>query len=242
MNMPVSARPIDIARELGISTSTLRHYEAWGIVPPVARANNGYRIYTEEHVTYFRCIREMEPGYYLNRIGEVMRHLMAGRVDDALWIIAEAKAELVKERKIALQAIEMLDRSQEEMGKQLTHALEKRTAIRTIGDVASLTGIPVTAIRYWEQIGLVQTERDKHSGYRLYNWDVVRTILLIRVLRTSGYSISTIADMLGRLNYDETDHAKQIAFDSLHKLERRNRNQLRGEHALYKLCSTLGLL
>src|SRR5262249_39745827 len=156
-----------------------------------------YRVYTEEHIAYFRCIREMEPGYYLKLIGDVMRHLMARRVDDALWIVAEAKAELVKERKIALQAIEMFDRTKPVMEKQLTSSSKRKSEVRTIGDVAVLTGIPVTAIRYWEQIGLVQTERDRSSGYRLYNMDVVRTILLIRMLRTSGYSISTIGEMLG---------------------------------------------
>ncbi len=56
-------RPIDIANKLGVSTSALRHYESWGIVPPVERAANGYRMYTEEHVAYFECIRSMAPGF-----------------------------------------------------------------------------------------------------------------------------------------------------------------------------------
>lgn len=45
-------RPIDIARKLNISTSTLRHYESWGMLPPVQRSASGYRIYTEEHAAY----------------------------------------------------------------------------------------------------------------------------------------------------------------------------------------------
>ena len=35
-------RPIDIARKLNISTSTLRIYEDMGIIPPVKRSDSGY--------------------------------------------------------------------------------------------------------------------------------------------------------------------------------------------------------
>lgn len=51
-------RPIDIARRLNISTNALRHYEDWGIIPPVERGTNGYRIYTAEHVAYFECMSD----------------------------------------------------------------------------------------------------------------------------------------------------------------------------------------
>ena len=37
-------RPIDIARKLNISTSTLRIYEDMGIIPPVKRSDSGYWI------------------------------------------------------------------------------------------------------------------------------------------------------------------------------------------------------
>jgi len=56
-------KPIDIAKKLNISTSALRHYESWGIIPTVPRSSNGYREYTEEHVAYFQCIRAMLPGF-----------------------------------------------------------------------------------------------------------------------------------------------------------------------------------
>ncbi|GAE05615.1 transcriptional regulator, MerR family [Paenibacillus sp. JCM 10914] len=39
-------KPIEIAKELHISTSALRHYESWGVVPAPERDKNGYRLYT----------------------------------------------------------------------------------------------------------------------------------------------------------------------------------------------------
>lgn len=58
-------RPIDIARKLNISTSTLRIYEDIGIIPPVKRTDSGYRIFTQIHLDYFMCIRKMVKGYSL---------------------------------------------------------------------------------------------------------------------------------------------------------------------------------
>jgi DNA-binding transcriptional MerR regulator len=52
-------RPIDIARKLNISTSTLRIYEDMGIIPPVKRTDSGYRIFTQIHLDYFICIKKM---------------------------------------------------------------------------------------------------------------------------------------------------------------------------------------
>lgn len=52
-------KPKDIAKELQISTSALRHYESWGVVPSPERSENGYRLYTQTHLAYFRCLRAM---------------------------------------------------------------------------------------------------------------------------------------------------------------------------------------
>ncbi len=34
---------IEIAKKMNISTSALGHYESWGLIPKVVRAENGYR-------------------------------------------------------------------------------------------------------------------------------------------------------------------------------------------------------
>ena len=59
-------RPIDIARQLNISTTTLRGYEERGLVPPAARSAAGYRFYTEKHLAYFICVREMLAAFGLS--------------------------------------------------------------------------------------------------------------------------------------------------------------------------------
>ena len=51
----MSLRPVDIARQLKISTTTLRKYEDMGLVPKTSRTLSGYRIYTQKHLAYFTC-------------------------------------------------------------------------------------------------------------------------------------------------------------------------------------------
>ncbi len=102
-------RPIDIARRLNISTSTLRNYESLGLVPPVPRAANGYRVYTEEHVAYFECIRAMIPGFGIPITREVVRKLQKQEVDEALWLVNEQQALLHREKVLTEKTIRLLE-------------------------------------------------------------------------------------------------------------------------------------
>lgn len=68
-----------IATKSNISTSALKHYEAWGLIPTVERASNGYRIYTQEHESYFQCIRALKSGFGMDLVKEVMPRIVKGR-------------------------------------------------------------------------------------------------------------------------------------------------------------------
>jgi DNA-binding transcriptional MerR regulator len=105
----VKIRPIDIAKKLNISTSTLRHYESWGIVPLPERKPNGYRIYTEVHEAYFQCIRAMFPGFGVPVTSKIMKSLQNNDVNAALWIANEAQASLHRDKTIAVKTIQILE-------------------------------------------------------------------------------------------------------------------------------------
>ena len=40
----------DLARQVGVATSAVRYYEEVGLLPPAARNENGYRVYTRADV------------------------------------------------------------------------------------------------------------------------------------------------------------------------------------------------
>lgn len=46
----------ELAKSLGVSTKTLRHYEEIGLVPPPARADNAYRVYAPEAIARARLV------------------------------------------------------------------------------------------------------------------------------------------------------------------------------------------
>jgi len=99
----------EIAKKLNISTSALRHYEAWGLIPTVARAKNGYRIYTREHEAYFFCIRSMIPGFGVSFVKELMPLVKTNHLEAAMWKINKEQVNLYEEKQIIEQTIEILE-------------------------------------------------------------------------------------------------------------------------------------
>ncbi|MCR8842256.1 MerR family transcriptional regulator [Paenibacillus sp. SC116] len=230
-------RPIDIARKLNISTSALRHYEDWGIVPPIERGANGYRIYTEVHVAYFECIRALSAGFGMQLTADVMRKLQAEQMDAALWMVNESQASLYQDKLMAEKTIQLLDEL--EMDEWNTKG---RTKWMTIGEISEETSIPTSVLRHWEQEGLITVERDPQNGYRRYNRSHIKRVLLIRSLRTAIYSLDTIKEALQGLDHNNIEQARKIAYDSLQHLHKMNKDQLRGTHYLYRLCKKLKLI
>ncbi|MFD2831128.1 MerR family DNA-binding transcriptional regulator [Corticicoccus populi] len=92
-------RGIEIAKKLNISTSALKHYESWGLVPKVEREKNGYRIYTSEHEAYFQCIRALNAGFGMDLVKKVIPLIINGKIHDALWLINKAQVDLYTEKK-----------------------------------------------------------------------------------------------------------------------------------------------
>ncbi|MEV1206601.1 MerR family DNA-binding transcriptional regulator, partial [Microbispora rosea] len=48
-------RPVDLAREHGLSTQAIRNYEDAGILPAAGRTAHGYRTYTPLHAHALRA-------------------------------------------------------------------------------------------------------------------------------------------------------------------------------------------
>lgn len=230
-------RPIEIARKLGISTSALRHYESWGIVPPAARTASGYRIYTEEHAAYFECIRAMFPGFGVDVTKKVMKKLQEKELDEALWIINEVQARLHHDKTLAERTIRILETEQLEDAD--THGRKDKM---TIGEVAAETGVEATAIRHWEKEGVITLPRDEGNGYRTFNRALVRQILIIRILRSANYPLEVIKVVLQELQHHQVHNARRLFKETLVYLNYLNHHQIRGVHYVYRLCAVLKLM
>ncbi len=231
----MATRPIDIARKLHISTTTLRNYEALGLIPPVSRSTSGYRVFTDEHIAYFICIREMLAGFRLARISKILKEVMARKIDSALWMVNKAQADLQQERIIS-----------EKIVQNLLHKNSSLIAtdheFRTINDVSRETGIPATTIRYWDRVGLITIERHAENNYRMFTAKHVRQILTIYALKLSGYpdgllySVERAKQELKEFDYSDRNRIIAMTDAMQQQLDQANRLQVKGIAALYHLC------
>lgn len=67
-----------------------------------------------------------------------------------------------------------------------------------IGEVASVSGLPVKTIRYYEEIGLLMptVERSQSSGYRLFTPQVLNRLAFIKRSQSLGLSLSEVQQIL----------------------------------------------
>lgn len=226
-------RPIDIARHLKISTTTLRGYEERGLVPPAHRSSAGYRIYTKEHLAFFTCIREMLPAFDLTFIGKVMAKVQGGQVDAALWMANKAQADLWSEKQTYKKTVEIL----------LHDHLDSITLNNmSIGEVSKETGIPVTTIRYWEKAGLLYPERNPANTYRIYTKEHIRQILTLNAIKLSirthrlKHFFRTMQETYEAFDYSNREDIARFLDQIANQLNQMNRHQIKGYSALYQLC------
>ncbi|KHF41253.1 MerR family DNA-binding transcriptional regulator [Halalkalibacter okhensis] len=223
-------RPIDIARKLQISTSTLRSYEARGIVPSPQRSSSGYRLYTDEHLAYFECILAMSPGFGMDITSAVLKKIQLGELDSALWIINKAQVGNYEDKATIQQTIVFLD-----------HLPSKR--MMTIGEVATETNVPPSTIRYWEKEGYLTSIREGENNYRLYDMFQLLKVLLMKSMQNEVYSEESvrIKNTMKKLDLHDIQRMKQLISIIQEKVNKRNHMQLQGLAFLDQLCKKLKL-
>ncbi len=73
-----------------------------------------------------------------------------------------------------------------------------RTDRLSIGDVATRAGLAVSAIRFYEEKGLITAERSP-SGHRQFRRSAIRRLSFIRICQKLGYSLSDIQAQFDKL-------------------------------------------
>ncbi len=68
-----------------------------------------------------------------------------------------------------------------------------------IGEISDLYGIGTDSLRYYEEIGILKPKRDD-NGYRMYNISDIRTLNILRDLRSIGFSMKEIKAHLAHFN------------------------------------------
>lgn len=72
-----------------------------------------------------------------------------------------------------------------------------------IGEISSLYNIGTDSLRYYEEIGILKPQRDV-NGYRMYSINDIRTLNILRELRSIGFSMSEIKNHIQDFNLEKT--------------------------------------
>ncbi|MFD1547560.1 MerR family DNA-binding transcriptional regulator [Nonomuraea guangzhouensis] len=207
-------RPIDLAREHGLSTQAVRNYEEAGFLPPAERSPHGYRAYAPRHAVALRAFLALIPAHGHATAGAIMRAVNGGAVEEALRLIDESHAQLAGDRH-TLEAVERALRdlapprepesphgpeSRERTSpRDLAPQREPAAGVTFIGPLARRLGIRPATLRKWERAGLIVPRRDPRTGYRVYTSADERDVLLAHQLRRGGHGLEQIARVLERV-------------------------------------------
>ncbi|MEV0200420.1 TioE family transcriptional regulator [Nonomuraea sp. NPDC050691] len=183
-------RPVDLAREHGLSTQAVRNYEDAGILPAAGRTLHGYRTYTPLHAQALRAFLALVAGHGHQTATSIMQAVNRDAMEDALRLIDESHAQLLDDRR-TLQAVEAALRDLAPVPQERGDTF--------IGPLARRLGIRPATLRKWERAGLVRPRRDPQTGYRVYGAADVRDARLAHQLRRGGYLLEQIAPLIAQV-------------------------------------------
>jgi MerR family transcriptional regulator, redox-sensitive transcriptional activator SoxR len=87
-----------------------------------------------------------------------------------------------------------------------------------IGEVAKKAGLKVSAIRYYEEIGLLP-EAERESGQRVFDRSVLRRLSLIDVSQRAGLSLDEIRELIDAGTEPVSERVQEIASRKLPEVE-----------------------
>jgi DNA-binding transcriptional MerR regulator len=93
--------------------------------------------------------------------------------------------------------------------------------LRSIGELSERTGVPTTALRYYDELGLVRPAA-RAAGRRPYAASAVREVGLILFLRKIGFSLAEIGRFIAgerQSRRDMIDHKLAQLAEQQHRIE-----------------------
>jgi DNA-binding transcriptional MerR regulator len=186
----ISHRPVDLAREHGISTQAVRNYERDGLLPPAERTPSGYRKYSAVHAYALRTYIALIPAHGYATGGEIMRAVNAGDLDTALRAIDRSHAQLLRDR----ETLDAVEAAVGVLAKPLATSRPEHPL--PIGALAHRIGMGPATLRKWERAGILAPQRDPTTHHRVYRADDVRDAELAHLLRRGGYPLDHIATVV----------------------------------------------
>ena len=91
----------------------------------------------------------------------------------------------------------------------------------TVGELSRRTGMPVKALREYEDMGLVYTVGRSPAGYRLFDESALWCVAVIRTLRSLGLTVAEIREIAGIYLMQPDKHIGGHVAERLHSVRAR---------------------
>lgn len=193
----------EVAKLIGIHSNTVRMYEDLGLISKPSRKDNGYRVFTDLHIDQLRLARKafevevLQNGLRKKAIA-IVKMSAKQDFDEAIVLTKEYIKSIKKEIDNANEAVDIAGKLINRLNHEKDFNLKRK-------EVSELLGISMDTLRNWEMNGLVDIKR-KQNGYRIYTYEDIQRLKVIRSLRCGNYSLSAILRMLNKLSeHNEAD-------------------------------------
>lgn len=196
-----------VAKRVGIHPNTVRMYEALELISKPLRKANGYRVFTELHLSQFTLARTafhievLQKGLRKNIVA-VVKFSVNKQYDEAIALTHLYIQTVREEMENAKEAVAIT--------KALLHgASPTNTVFLKRKEVSDALGITMDTLRNWEMNGLLDVKR-KENGYRVYSSEDLQKLKIIRALRCANYSLSAILRMMNAVSRNAETDIEQV--------------------------------
>jgi DNA-binding transcriptional MerR regulator len=227
-------RITDLARNTGLSVQQIRNYVALGLLPPVGRAPNGYRVFTTWHAEALTAARILIAGYGWQTALAVLRAVHNDDLPTALAVVDHSHATLDHERIQVAAMLEALD-------GELPERLRIHRPLR-VGDAAAAVGVRPSTLRVWERRGLLSPGRERSTGYRSYDQTQLTRARVVTMLRRSRYSVAAVREVMAAMVAGDPARTRTALASRQRELDRASVQRVRATAALYRYLEHSGRL
>ena len=186
-----------LAKAVGLHPNTIRLYESWGWISSARRKKNGYRQFTKLHLLQIQLLKLIFASGLGNqelrkRARKIVSLVAQCDIKEAKKTLESRRALVRREKRRAEEAIKVIEAWQK-------GTPEKSDETCTIKEAAKRLEVTPDTLYTWERNNLLIVPRDENNGYRRYGQKELNRLLLIRMLRQVGYSISAILRLAHQL-------------------------------------------
>ncbi|MGV1005942.1 MAG: MerR family transcriptional regulator [Candidatus Nanopelagicales bacterium] len=218
-----------LAAASGYSVQQVRDLERLGVIPPATRQPNGYRRFGPAHLTGLHAYRQLAVAVDPVNARITMTEARQLPYDEAIARVVALHVDLARARDDTISALRALDSIVEE---DRSIATPTSADAMSITELAAALGVRSSALRFWEQQGLLAPERTTRLGTRSYPVAAIRDARIVAALRAGGYRIPAVQAVIGSLRSLNPGNARHALQERLRTIATRSDALLRAGTAI----------